>query len=144
MATVEQVKVGVRSGVRFVAILVALDGVLSLIAGVFDIALGLRGASTSAGAPTGTALVVAGVVQIIIAVIDFWLAYRLAHRSNVARWIVIVLGLVLLGVRIAGLVALPDHRIGLLVQVLILGLVVALLLTPKARDFYSRDSTISE
>jgi hypothetical protein len=144
VATVEQSEVGVPSGVRLVSILVAIDGLITLIDGALGINLGLSGASTSAGAPSGTPLVVGGLVQIVIAVVAFALAYMLTHRSNVARWIVIVLGLVLLGARIAALVALPDHRISLLVRALILALVVVLLLTPKARDFYRSGSTISE
>lgn len=125
------------AGVWFVVALVVLGGLLSLSTGLSTIVLGLSEAEASAGAPSGGVLVIAGFLEIVLAIIAFSLAWGLVRGSNRARWAVIILGLVVAGAQLMTLILLPDFRIVAFIRLVVELAAVGLLLSPRSAQHFT-------
>jgi hypothetical protein len=114
---------------------------LTALVGLLDIAFGIllivqRNEVTITGLDASGVLV-AGVFEILIGVFVLVVARALSWGSNVARWLIVVL----MGLRvIAGVAAIgasPGIQRGQHVVVALIGvLVIVLLLTPRAAEFF--------
>ena len=131
-------------GVTFLGILVVISGILYLISGLLAL-VAYAGSGSSSGTDLTsnqrTVILVLGIVILLFGVIVLAVARGLFRGSNVARLIVAVINVLTI---VAGLFAAfqsGNQRGTSLGQVVIAIIILALLYSPKANEFFSRGGT---
>ena len=127
-------------GVTFLGVLVVISGILYVISGLLALVAyaGSGGTSTDLTSNQRTVILVIGIVILLVGVIELAVARGLFRGSNGARLIVAIVNVLTI---VAGLFAAfqsGNQRGTSVGQVVIAIIVLALLYSPKANEFFGR------
>jgi O-antigen/teichoic acid export membrane protein len=125
-------------GVTFLGVLVVISGILYVISGLLAI---LASTSNDLTSNQKTALLVVGIVILLIGIVELAVARGLFRGNNGARLIVAILNVLTI---VAGLFALfqsGNQRGASIGQVVIAIIVLALLYSSRANEFFNRGRT---